>query len=409
MSYDYGIPGPLLRFLGACIYGDAGAYYAGLDESGRAALERQWNDFGMEAWAYRYLYDLLPETLRSEYRKVYQTLQLKAMMGAPELKRLYRVLAAHGLRFVPIKGADLTYRLYPDPALRVFGDWDIWFHPDDCERALDVLAEDGWKVMRFFSEDHSQVRRSGAHHYSPHVRGGFVLEPHFALSNYEDVDLYEMWDHTLAYPPGDGQQILTPEMNLLMLARHAASKSYYHAQIPKLLLDAAMVMQREKADFAKLRSMAAHWRLPYPGDLFAAFPEFFPPDVLEKFGADPEKTAVFRRMFEMRGNLGDQKNITIQLSRFEVQGHVFGGVLNRIMQLSPKKIRNLYHLPKHGVWGRVAWSYICWFWTRIWRASVFLLRKNAPLRDYVRMVEDIEAPCGTAGRTADIQPETPEL
>lgn len=402
MSSNYGIPGPLLRFLGACIYGDARAYYAGLDESGRAALESQWKDFGMEAWAYRYLYDLLPETIRDECRKVYQTRQLNAMAGAPELKRLYRVLAAHGLRFVPIKGADLTYRLYPDSALRMIGDWDIWFHPDDCDRALAVLSEDGWQVLKNYSEDHSQVRKSDAHHYSPFIRGRYIIEPHFTLANFEHVDLYGMWDNTAEYPGGDGQRILTTEMNLMMLARHAASNSYYHANLPKLLTDAAMVMQREKADFAKLRSMAAHWRLPYPGDLFAAFPEFFPADVLEEFGADPEKTAVFRGLFELRGNLGKTGNEQLFLSRSDARGNAVEAVLNHIRSLSPERIRLIYHLPKHKAAGRVAWAYVCWFWTRIWRSSAFLLRRNAPLRDYARIVESVESVHGRAdsGKTA---------
>ena len=63
-------------------------------------------------------------------------------------------------------------------------------------------------------------------------------------------------------------------MNLLMLTRHAASQSYYHAQLPKLLTDAAMVMQNEKVNFDKLRELANKWNLPYSGDLPAAFHEF---------------------------------------------------------------------------------------------------------------------------------------
>ena len=290
----------------------------------------------------------------------------------------------------PIKGADLAYRLYPDAALRAFCDWDIWFHPDDCERALAVLSEDGWNVPKYYSDDHDAVRRSEAHHYSPFVRGRYAVEPHFTLANFEGIDLHEMWDKTAEYPSGDGQRILTPEMNLLMLARHAASRSYYHAQIPKLLVDAAMVMRQEKADFAKLRSMAAHWHLPYPGDLLAAFPEFFPADVMAQFGADPKKTADFRRLFELRGSLGETENVALLLSRFEAQGRVTGGILKHIMSHSPETIRLVYHLPKHGAWGRVAWSYVCWFWTRSQRAAAWLHR-DAKLRDYARMADELES------------------
>ena len=46
MGYDYGIPTPLLRFLGACVYGNPGAYYAGLIEAERAELDEQGRGFG---------------------------------------------------------------------------------------------------------------------------------------------------------------------------------------------------------------------------------------------------------------------------------------------------------------------------------------------------------------------------
>lgn len=390
MNYDYSIPTILLRFLGSCVYGDVRAYYAGLNESDRAELKKQGKQYGMTAWFYRYLHDVLPDEKRVEYRKTYQMRQLKAMTDAQELRRLYRVLVEHDLRFVPVKGADLAYRLYPDAALRPYGDWDIWFHPDDCERALVVLAEDGWTVPAHYSRDHESVRKNGAHHYSLHVRGQNRIEPHFTLSNFNGIDLHEMWKHTMEYPAGDGQRVLSPEMNLLMLARHSAAQSYYHAQIPKLLTDAAMIM-KDPVDFAVLRGMSDRWRLPYPGNLLAAFPEFFPAELTDEFGADPEKTAEFRNLFEKRAELGKQKNVSLLLSRYERQGHVAGKIWKHIRSLNPAKMRQIYHLPAHGAWGRVAWSYVCWFWTRSLRAGAWMIRRNPKLRDYTRSIEILES------------------
>ena len=390
MAYDYGIPIPLLQFLGACVYGDAKAYYdAGLNDAERAELEGQGKQFAMGAWFYRYLHDVLPDAKQAEYRKIYQSRQLNAMRGGEQLKRLYRVLAAHGLRFVPIKGADLAYRLYPDAALRVFGDWDIWFNPDDCERALAVLAEDGWIPPEWYTDRHNAVIKSGRHHFSPHVRDEYILEPHFTLANFEGIDPREMWEYTEEYPAGEGERILSPEMNLLMLARHAASQSYYHAQIPKLLTDAAMVL-REGVDYTLLRDISARWHLPYPGDLFAAFPECFPADVIRDFGADTRKTTAFRNIFELRGNLGEQNGESLLLSRFEARGQVAGGVLTHIRAHNPDMIRRVYRLPKHGAWGRVAWSYLCWFSTRSLRA-VCWMNKKGKLKDYAHMVESVES------------------
>ena len=389
-SCDYGIPTSLLRFLGSCVYGDPVAYYGGLNEAERAALDVQGRNFGMTAWFYRYLCNVLPEEKKLTYQKIYQGRQLKAMIGERELRRLYGVLASHGLRFVPIKGSDLAYRLYPDAALRAFCDWDIWFHPDDCDRALAVLAEDGWKVPEVFSTNPAADQMRGRHHFLGQVRGGYRIEPHFTLANFEGIAPGEMWLHTLDCPGGAGQRVLSPEMNLLMLTRHTASISYFHARLPKLLTDAAMVMQNEEVDFDKLRELADNWNLPYSGDLLAAFPEFFPSDVIAGFRANSKKVEVFRRLFETRGKLGEQEAATLLLSRYEVRGQIAGGVMMHIRAHTPAKMRLAYHLPEHGVWGRVLWAYVCWFWTLVWRVRPWI-RRDPLLREYAHIVETAES------------------
>ena len=387
---DNEIPTLLLRFLGACIFGEAAAYYCELNKTEQVELDAQGRKFGMAAWFYRFLYVVLPEEKRTAYQKIYQARQVSALIGARELKRLYGVLSSHGLRFVPIKGADLTYRVYPDPALRIFCDWDIWFHPDDCERALVVLADDGWKVPNVSSAalDASQIR--GEHHFLNHVRGQYRLEPHFSLANFEGIAPNKMWDHTLVYPSGDGQRVLSPEMNLLMLTRHAASKSYFHAHLPKLLTDAAMVMQKEKVNYKKLRELANSWNLPYSGDLLAAFPEFFPSEVIAEFKADSNKVEDFRQVFEIRAKLGEQANAALLLTRYVIRGQVAGKVLIHIKTHTPNTMRFIYHLPERGAWERVALAYCCWFLTRIWRVR-FWMRRNSLLREYAQIVETAEA------------------
>lgn len=390
-NMNYGIPIPLLPFLGACLYGDAAAYYVGLNEAERAELEAQGQSFGLVAWFYRFLYNVLPAGKRAEYQKIYQSQQLRALMGGQELKRLYGALSKHGLRFAPVKGADLAYRLYPDTALRMFCDWDIWFHPDDCERALPVLKEEGWRIPALYTDKHENAVKSTEHHFSMHVRGQNAVEPHFSLANFDGIEPLELWSETLEYPGGDGQRVLSPEMNLLMLARHAASHSYYHVQVPKLLTDAAVVMQKEKVDCAKLRSLSERWQLPYPGDLLSAFPEFFPSSEIARFGADPRKTAEFRRLFELRGEMGAPNDVALLLGQFESQGQVTRGVLNHVRTLNPDRIRLICHLPKHGAWGRVAWAYMCYFCTRARRLLAAGIQRDPNLQDYTTLVATIES------------------
>ena len=217
-----------------------------------------------------------------------------------------------------------------------------------------------------------------------------MLEPHFTLSKFRDINPVEMWESTYCCQDGYGQRVLSPEMNLLMLTRHAASQSYYHAQLPKLLTDVAMVMKNEKVNFDKLRELVNKWKLPYSGDLLAAFPEFFPSDVIAEFKADSPKTEAFRRIFETRGRLGEQENEALLLSRYEVHGQIASGVLKHIRVHTPSKMRLIYHLPEHGAWGRVLWAYVCWFWTRTWRVRSWV-RRDPVLREYAHMVETTES------------------
>ena len=387
---NYQIPSLLLSFLGACMYGDAAAFYGNLNKTECTELEAQAKSFGMTTWLYRYLHDVLPEEKRAELQKIYQAQQIKAIVGLQELKRLYGMLASHNLRFVPIKGSDLSYRLYPDTALRVFCDWDIWFHPDDCERALEVLKQDGWKVPDILMDDHENAIKMAPHHFSPHFRGQHVVEPHFTLANFEGIDPHEMWNETIEYSDGDGQRVLSPEMNLLMLTRHAASMSYYHAHLPKMLTDAAVIMQKEKVDFSKLRSMADRWHLPYSGDLLVAFPEFFPQNEIAKFEADSQKAAGFRRIFELRGELGEPNSEALLLGHLEAQGQMAGGILKHIRTLSPDRMRRICQLPKHGAWGSVAWAYLCYFCTRTWRLLFTWAQRDKLLQHYSEIIESIE-------------------
>ena len=390
MDNSYEIPILLVRFLGACVFADAKSHYSGLNESDRVKLENQVKCFGMDTWFYRFLHDILPEEKRAEYQKIYWARQMKAIQGKQELKRLYRSLTAHGLRFAPVKGVDLAYRLYPDAALRTFSDWDIWIYPDDCKRTLDVLAEDGWQVPQLYQKcDYSSTGVDNFHHFPPHKRNSILLEPHFSLSKFNDIDPVQLWNFTADDPEGAEYRVLSPELNLLMLTQHASSQLFLHAQIPQLLTDAAMVIQKEKVDFAKLHRMSDSWNLPYPGDLLAAFPEFFSHEMISQFDAAPVKTSKYRKLFELRGKLGNSPSTALNMNRCVESSEFAGNILKVLFRHSPDAIRNIYHLPKHGAWGKVAWSYVCWVWTRSGRTLHGIARKT-DLHDYMRIVREID-------------------
>lgn len=384
----------VLRFLRACIYGNASTFYCSLSNSEFSELEELGNRFHLEAWFYRFLYKDLSEEKCAKYRKKYQARQVKALMLTQELKRLYQVLEANNLRFVPIKGIDLAYRLYPDTALRTFGDWDIWFHPDDCNRVQTVLEQDNWKTYQHYNtidDIDRTIRESTGHHFSPFFRGEHMLEPHYTLSHFTGIDMHELWDYTDEISPGHTQRILSPELNLLMLTRHAASRSYFHVQLPRLLSDAAMVMQNELVDFAKLRELTNRWHLPYSCDLLAAFPEFFPKDVLSMFKANPNNTTTFRKLFELQREMEKTNSVALLMGMSDVHRcNPAASLMGYLRFLYPNKIRLIYRLPHNKSWGRVVWSYICYLFSRSWLTLKWIYKRKL-FRTYAQLVANIES------------------
>ncbi len=387
---SYKIPNDLLLFLGACIYNDPVEYYNSLSPAEQVLLDQQGKNYGMTAWFYRYLRGFLPAPQEKKYQTDYQKCAAISIRTHLELKRFYHIFSNQQIRFVTIKGADLAYRLYPDPALRKFGDFDVWFHPDDCERALIALEVDGWDAPIRYAEKKHPKKKETEHHFYPHRRNGFIIEPHYTLANFEGISPRVLWNYTTDYPSGNGQRILSPEMNLLMLMRHAASKSSFHAQLPKLLTDAALVVQKETIDFSKLHEMTAKWRLPYPGNLLAAFPEFFPKKQIESFEADPAETNKFRRLFEKRGQLDAQNNATITFSKLKTNRNILEGLLRIICSVDVSMIRYIYHLPREGAWMQVIWAFIRYFISRSRRLLKAASRVNLALQEYNTIVKEVE-------------------
>lgn len=80
------------------------------------------------------------ETLRSGAREV-----LAANLAWRKLyEELRDILAAAGIRALPIKGVDLAFNVYPSPACRPMTDVDVLVSPDDYQAAEKVLEREGF-------------------------------------------------------------------------------------------------------------------------------------------------------------------------------------------------------------------------------------------------------------------------
>ncbi len=242
---------------------------------------------GIAPLYYYFLQKHLPEPYQSDFRRKWQGITVFMMKQEFGLQQFFRQLEAEKLRFAPLKGAELAFHAYPDPALRSFGDWDILFHPDDCDRALEFLNRDGWKPEYILPE-----KLYGHHHYHFATKGIFHIEPHRGFSRF-NADPASLWQEIHPVAPGKYQHRLSAELHVLLLLRHASVEEYTHIPYLRLFGDLSFLLQSHAPDPGRLRRLAKMWQLPDPFNLLGAFPEFFIFDI----PCNPRKAAAWRELF----------------------------------------------------------------------------------------------------------------
>ena len=347
----------LLLLIRACLNGNAEEYYERLNADKKRKLEEIAKAYGFEPWLYRYLHKKLPEERVDHYKNAYLGAQTWALINRCELEKLFGLFQKNKIKYIPIKGVDLAYRLYPDAALRRFSDWDIWFHPDDFFHALDVLKDAGWKCTKdlLSAAVHigprtvrgESVMLFASHHVAPFRKNKFMLEPHFTMPNFQNVDPLELWDYTMECPTKNGAYILSPELNLLLVTRHAASHSYFHANLPKMLADSAAILREPVFDHNKLLRMVQKWKMPYSGAFCAAFPDFFSQETISSFSAEPKETELFRKV--LLNPIQDKPdNETLKTMRFR-QRHSIIRNLFVYVKTSGKRVRCIYNTRDKGL------------------------------------------------------------
>lgn len=94
----------------------------------------------------------LPPTVLATLRETYLNTRLSHRLAYEELGALLDVFGRAGIPLVVLKGAVLAQTLYPDPALRPFGDLDLLIHPEDQTRAEEILRARGCDVPEEMQE-----------------------------------------------------------------------------------------------------------------------------------------------------------------------------------------------------------------------------------------------------------------
>jgi Uncharacterised nucleotidyltransferase len=146
-----------------------------------------------------------------------------------EFLRITDALSAASIRFIPLKGPLLSFRLYGDATLRYFSDLDILVDASSLTCITKILEGEGYVPYgRLWPLDYREQRRvlSYAHHISFfHPEKLTAFEIHWRLAtrpwlNFSKADTFDAPELTSLSFEGRSFTVLNNEQELLFLVIH---------------------------------------------------------------------------------------------------------------------------------------------------------------------------------------------
>lgn len=277
--------------------------------------------------AYRFDPEKHPE-MRDDYRNA----SMRDLPLTLELRRLKKLFREARIRFAPIKGADLAYSCYPDPALRFRCDIDLLVHPDDIDRAVDVAKGDGWCAPhRYRNPRHVPAM------YKKHA----MLELHFTLPDFPPAVMPRVWE-LLLREEGSTEFRLPPELSLAVTFQHARKHRWINSAA--LIADYAFLLKTYPGfDWERSRARAREFGIGDPALICFTLPELFPPEVMPQGPPPPaEVTKNLRDALLAAVNFQEHRDSDVMNSPDRFSRDWWRG---RFAGFRPESVRLRYHLP----------------------------------------------------------------
>lgn len=218
----------------------------GLDWQAAMDLARRHGVSPLLHWRVRELADeaaraAVPQAVRDGLRQDFMLAGGRAMIVERQLGQVLGALAGAGVPAVVVKGAALA-ALFPDPALRVYGDLDILVPQAQLDQAEAVLDGLGYRAM--FDREWSLAH----HHHLPPMEdaeGRLAVELHWRLDDpgrAGRLPAGELWSRVAAWSVG-GQQALRLEQvdAALHVCRHVVVQNRARGGL-RALADLAQAM-----------------------------------------------------------------------------------------------------------------------------------------------------------------------
>jgi len=159
---------------------------------------------------------------------------------ANELDSILEAFDRRAVLAIPLKGPVLAHTLYPNPAMRLMGDLDIWVRQEDIPAAQEVLEQAGYQTPARPGE----VLKKHPFHDVILFKAPVMVELHWQPmdTTFLRVDTGLVWRRAQSIDL-DGRQVLTlsAEDNLILLSIHLLR---HPDRALRLLVDIAGLLNR---------------------------------------------------------------------------------------------------------------------------------------------------------------------
>jgi len=177
-----------------------------------------------------------------------------------QLLHLLDSLEANGVAAIPYKGPVLAAFAYGDPALRQFGDLDIWIRRDDVSRAMGLLLAQGYRLQCSIqnpkSKIHNAYLRSQCEHHFLRDEGKVAVELQWAIAPRcygLSLDDERLWERLVPVSlAGTTVRSFSTEDLLLMLCMHGYK--HYWERLDWICSVAELVRARPAIDWEQVMS-----------------------------------------------------------------------------------------------------------------------------------------------------------
>jgi hypothetical protein len=197
----------------------------------------------------------------------YYAFAARSLLRERQLERVLKALTGAGIPVVLLKGAALARSIYPDPALRLMGDLDLWIPRDRLEGAREALQTLGY-TARSKPERPLPIQDAflGETQMVSHELGMGLLELHWNafpgewLRHTARIDEAAIWERRV---PIEGTEVsqLAPEDAVLHTCLHFAIGHQLAGLGLRPLLDLELMDRKWAIDWDMVTHRARAWQV----------------------------------------------------------------------------------------------------------------------------------------------------